>query len=222
MTCHPSISRRIISGGQRSIAGAMSILYQGLLTVDENLGSWAATGTMEGQDPELFPSSHRSCANLRHAQSTTLAVGCLDRTENAMPNYKDTVCLTHSGAMNALAAAVKHASTIGIPQCIFLVDASGETIASIRMDGAKYLSMHTARSKARTAASINGPTGSMPTEFGFAAGIASQGGVTPLPGGLPIRFGGKLAGAIGVGSGTGDQDFEVARAALAAIGADAI
>jgi uncharacterized protein GlcG (DUF336 family) len=62
----------------------------------------------------------------------------------------------------------------------------------------------------------------MAAEFGFAAGIASQGGVTHLPGGLPIRFDNELAGAIGVGSGTGDQDFEVARAALATIGADAV
>jgi len=44
--------------------------------------------------------------------------------------------------------------------------------------------------------------------------------VTNLPGGLPIRFDGRLAGGVGVGSGTGEQDFDVARAALAAIGAD--
>lgn len=139
-----------------------------------------------------------------------------------MTSYRETITLSHKGALDMLVAAVAHAEQIGVPQCIFIVDASGETIASIRMDGAKYLSMHTARSKARTAASINNSTGAMPVEFGVAAGIASQGGVTHLPGGLPIRFGGKLAGAIGVGSGTGDQDFEVARAALKAAGADAV
>lgn len=135
---------------------------------------------------------------------------------------RDTLTLTHSGAIKALAAAIAHAEEIGVPQCVFIVDASGETIASLRMDGAKYLSMHTARAKARTAASINSATGAMSPEFGVAAGLASQGGVTHLPGGLPIRFDGKIAGAIGVGSGTGDQDFAVARAALAAIGADAL
>lgn len=137
-----------------------------------------------------------------------------------MQYVKETLALTHAGALKALAAAVTFAEEMAVPQCIFIVDSSGETLASVRMDGAKYLSMRTALSKARTAASINAPTGSMAFEFGTAAGIASQGGVTPLPGGLPIRFGGKLAGAIGVGSGTGDQDFAVARAALAAIGAD--
>ncbi|MDJ1636551.1 GlcG/HbpS family heme-binding protein [Rhizobium rhizogenes] len=139
-----------------------------------------------------------------------------------MSVMRETLTLSHSGAVQALVAAIAHAEKIGVPQCIFIVDASGETIASIRMDGAKYLSMHTARAKAQTAASSNAPTGTMSFEFGTAAGIASQGGVTHLPGGLPIRFGSRFAGAIGVGSGTGDQDFEVARAALAAIGADAV
>jgi glc operon protein GlcG len=135
---------------------------------------------------------------------------------------RQTLALTHAGALSALAAAATAAEGMAVPQCIFIVDASGETIASLRMDGAKYLSMHTARAKARTAASINAATGSMPFEFGTSAGVASQGGVTPLPGGLPIRFAGQLAGAIGVGSGTGDQDFAVARAALQAIGADPV
>ncbi|PZU83271.1 MAG: glcg protein [Shinella sp.] len=139
-----------------------------------------------------------------------------------METFRETLVLSHSGALQALTAAIEKATEIAVPQCVFIVDCSGETIASVRMDGAKYLSMHTARAKARTAASINAPTGSMSFEFGTSAGLASQGGVTPLPGGLPIRFGGRLAGAIGVGSGTGDQDFEVARAALKAIGADSI
>ncbi|KQV27130.1 glcg protein [Rhizobium sp. Root1203] len=134
--------------------------------------------------------------------------------------FKQTAVLSHEGAFAALRAAVEKAIEINVPQCIFIVDASGETIASLRMDGAKYLSMHTARAKARTSASIRNPTGSMAPDFAVSAGIASNGGVTNLPGGLPIRFNGELAGAIGVGSGTGDQDIEVGRAALAAIGAD--
>ncbi len=139
-----------------------------------------------------------------------------------MPMTRDTIALTHEGALQAVNAAIAKATEIGVPQCVFIVDASGETLACVKMDGAKYLSMHTALAKARTAASINNATGKMAFEFGTSAGIASHGGVTPLPGGLPIRFAGKLAGAVGIGSGSGDQDIEVARAALAAIGADEI
>ena len=143
--------------------------------------------------------------------------------ENNLSNaFNQSLVVSHKGAMVALTAAVDKALEIGVPQCIWIVDASGETIVSLRMDGAKYLSMHTARAKARTAASIRNATGGMTHEFALQAGIASSGGVTNLPGGLPIRFGGQLAGAIGVGSGTGDQDLEVARAALAAIEADPV
>ena len=46
--------------------------------------------------------------------------------------------------------------------------------------------------------------------------------VTGLPGGLPIAFEGEVIGGIGVGSGSGEEDLAVARAALAAIGADEV
>jgi len=53
-----------------------------------------------------------------------------------------------------------------------------------------------------------------------AIAAATDGAVTGLRGGLPIRVGGVLLGGIGVGSGSGEQDETVARAALSAIGAD--
>jgi uncharacterized protein GlcG (DUF336 family) len=121
-----------------------------------------------------------------------------------------------------LDAAVKKASLMQVPQCVIVVDASGEVLASVRMDEAKFLSLRTALAKARTAASSNIATGALGNEAAMAASISTKGGMTLLKGGLPIRFNGKLAGGIGVGSGTGDEDVEVARAALAAIGADKI
>lgn len=136
--------------------------------------------------------------------------------------YIDTIALTHAAALTAIEAGMREAQQIGTPQCLVVVDPSGETIASLRMTGAKYLSLRTATSKARMAASINGPTGGMPIDVGTAVAVATNGGATPLPGGLPIRFDGRLAGAIGVGSGTGDQDIAVAKAALAQLGADSV
>ncbi|WP_323005223.1 heme-binding protein [Pseudorhodobacter sp.] len=44
--------------------------------------------------------------------------------------------------------------------------------------------------------------------------------MTGLAGGLPIFVAGRLVGGVGVGSGSGIQDIEVAEAMLAAIGAD--
>ncbi len=52
--------------------------------------------------------------------------------------------------------------------------------------------------------------------------LATQSQLTSLKGGLPIIIDGVCVGAVGVGSGTGDQDVEVARAALAALGAEQV
>lgn len=127
--------------------------------------------------------------------------------------------LTHSATMILLKTAVDAAVNMGQPQCIVIVDASGELLGEIRMDGAKYLSRKSAAAKALTAASIGAPSTNIPEHVRVQIGLATGGKVTGLPGGLPIIIDGNLVGAIGVGSGTGEQDIEVATAALAAIGA---
>ncbi|MEM9320728.1 MAG: heme-binding protein, partial [Pseudomonadota bacterium] len=107
------------------------------------------------------------------------------------------------------------------PQCVVIVDASGEVVAELRMTGAKFLSRKSAKAKALTAASIRGASASVPEAVRAGIGAATSGTVTGLPGGLPIVVGGECLGGIGVGSGSGEQDIAVAQAALAAIGAEA-
>ncbi|MET1411464.1 heme-binding protein [Roseibium sp. HPY-6] len=136
-----------------------------------------------------------------------------------MSFVQETRTLTHKGALAILTAAVTQAEQMGQPQCIVIVDANGEVLAEIRMTGAKFLSRKSALAKALTAASIGNETTSVPEGVRTAIGLATDGKVTGLPGGLPIRLEGTLLGGIGVGSGSGDQDIQVARAGLAAIGA---
>lgn len=131
-----------------------------------------------------------------------------------------TLSLTHTAVLDMLRAAVACAEEIGQPQCIVIVDASGETLGEIRMTGAKYLSRRSARAKARTAASIGAPSDVIPDAVRPQIAAATQGHMTGLGGGLPIRVEGALVGGIGVGSGSPDQDIAVAGAALAAIGAE--
>lgn len=131
-----------------------------------------------------------------------------------------TTALTHTGAMAMLTAAVAKAEEIGQPQCIVIVDASGASLGEIRMTGAKFLSLKSARAKARTAASIGAASSAIPEGVRLHIAAATEGDVTGLGGGLPIRVGGALLGGIGVGSGSPDQDLAVATAALAAIGAE--
>jgi uncharacterized protein GlcG (DUF336 family) len=90
------------------------------------------------------------------------------------------------------------------------------------MDGAKFLSLRSALSKAATAASIDAPSESVRAEMAGALAAATGGSATALPGGLPIRLEGHLVGGIGIGSGTPAQDLDVAAAALRAIGAQTL
>lgn len=128
--------------------------------------------------------------------------------------------LTHSATLLMLTTAITTAEKIGQPQCIVIVDASGELLGEIRMDGAKFLSRKSASAKALTAASIGAPSTNIPDHVRVLIGLATEGIVTGLPGGFPILIDGELLGAIGVGSGSGDQDIEVAKAALNSIGAE--
>ncbi|MBB3609654.1 heme-binding protein [Rhizobium sp. BK602] len=128
--------------------------------------------------------------------------------------------LSDEGVMTLLNAAIGEATAMGQPQCIVIVDASGVTLASFRMRGSRFLSLKSALAKARTAASIGAPSHSVPEHAKLLLAAATQGEATGLRGGLPIRISGVLVGAIGVGSGSGEQDEAVALVALKAIGAD--
>jgi uncharacterized protein GlcG (DUF336 family) len=124
--------------------------------------------------------------------------------------------LTHAGALRVLDAAVTAAAAMGVPQCIAIVDEGCNLIAFVRMDGGRVLSIESATRKARTAAATGQPTGQLPAEKAPALAAATDGQMTNLSGGLPLLVEDQIVGGIGVGSGTGEQDLEVARAAVAA------
>jgi glc operon protein GlcG len=125
--------------------------------------------------------------------------------------------LTYAGAAIAVEAAVAKSRAIGAPECIAVVDAAGNLLAFARVDGAAVLARHPAIGKAATSASLGAATGGIPFEFGANLGLASQGDISNLGGGFPIAFEGELLGAIGVGSGTTEQDVAVAEAGRDAV-----
>ena len=125
--------------------------------------------------------------------------------------------LTNDGAMKILKAAMAKADEMGVPQCISVVDAGGHLLAFSRMDGAFVLSIDSSLMKAMTAASYGEPTGHIPEGVDLKLAIATGGKRVNLPGGLPIIVDGHLVGGIGVGSGAGHEDLQVANAGLAAL-----
>ena len=125
--------------------------------------------------------------------------------------------LTSEGALKLLQGAIAKAKEMNVPQCISVVDAGGHLLAFARMDGAFVLSVDTSLAKAKTAASHGVPTGEIAAGMDLKLQIATDGKRINLPGGLPVIVDGHVVGGIGVGSGTGEQDRQVANAALAAI-----
>lgn len=134
---------------------------------------------------------------------------------------KDTKTLTLDGGLAVLNAAIAKARKIGQPMCISVVDTGGNLLAFARMDGSKALSVISTRNKAVTAALSNEPTGGAHADVELQVTLAQENKWTNLIGGIPIRVGGFVLGAVAAGSGTGTQDLAVARAGAAAIaGAD--
>ena len=134
-----------------------------------------------------------------------------------MADTARTLKLTSEGALKILRAAVDRATAMGVPQCISVVDTGGHLLAFVRMDGAFVQSIDSSLKKAMTAASYGRPTGLMDDAIAIKLAIATDGKRINLPGGLPVIVEGHVIGAIGVGSGAGSEDLEVAKAGIAAI-----
>lgn len=132
-----------------------------------------------------------------------------------MPFVDTRLHLTADGARLLIDAAAAHAATMGVPQCIAVVDQGCNLLAFLRMDGARILSIRSATRKAMTAATTGKPTGGLHQDVELKLAVATDGEMVNLKGGLPVIVDGQVVGGIGVGSGSGEQDLEVAEIAVA-------
>jgi uncharacterized protein GlcG (DUF336 family) len=129
--------------------------------------------------------------------------------------------VTLEQAQAVVAAAVKKAEDIGVPMNIAVVDAGNNLTAFARMDGAWLGSIDIAQGKAYTARSFNLETKalgklSQPGEPLFGIHASNAGRIIIFAGGIPLKTGNRVVGAIGVSGGTVEQDQEVAEAGVAA------
>jgi glc operon protein GlcG len=129
----------------------------------------------------------------------------------------DTKALTYEGAQKLIDAAIAKAIEIEVPECISVVDSGGHLLAFARMDGAFYMSFDTSLMKAKTAACYGEPTGNIAAGVDIKLAVATQGQRINLPGGVPVIVDGRVIGAIGIGSGTGEEDRQVVMAAIKVI-----
>jgi glc operon protein GlcG len=120
--------------------------------------------------------------------------------------------LTYQGAQAIATAGARLAMSRGVHPVITVVDAEGETIFIWRPDKAQVASVNVATDKARTAAIYRRPSKDFEDQVakGRASALALARGV-PLQGGMPIKYGGQVIGAIGVsGASSADEDQEIA------------
>lgn len=133
----------------------------------------------------------------------------------------DTKDISLDQAHEILAAAVAKAVETKTKMDIAVVDAGGNLKAFVRMDGAWLGSIDIAIKKAKTARYFDfntGDIGKLSQPGGPLYQIeVSNGGLITFPGGVPIKVGDTVIGAIGVSGSTVENDHAVASAGAAVI-----
>ena len=137
---------------------------------------------------------------------------------------RSTTTLTLSDAKRMLEAGEAKADGFGVAYNIAVVDAGGALMAFVRQDNALVGSIDLAIGKAVTARLFDKTTAylaelAQPGAPLFGIAESNGGKVVVFGGGLPVRIGGTIVGAVGASEGTIEQDIAVAEAAAAAINA---
>ena len=128
--------------------------------------------------------------------------------------------VTLSDARRIIAAAEKKAAEISQPMNIAVADSGGNLVAHVRMDGAWIGSIDISIKKAFTSRAFDIATKdlaevSQSGEQFFGIHASNDGRVMIFAGGIPLKRGGRVVGAIGVSGGSGEQDHLVAAAGAA-------
>jgi uncharacterized protein GlcG (DUF336 family) len=129
--------------------------------------------------------------------------------------------ITMKQARTAIDAARSKSGEIDTKMNIAIVDAGGNLKAFARMDDAWLGSIDISIKKARTARYFDmntGEIGKLSQPGGALFNIEhSNNGLITFPGGIPIRQGDTVIGAIGVSGSSVENDHAVAAAGVAAI-----
>lgn len=140
--------------------------------------------------------------------------------------FADTKRLTTGDAKEMLAAAVGKAEELGVIATVAIVDAGGHLLCLERMDRGRFHTVHSSTAKAVCASSNKRPTttrgaAGQDLDLLHAIGLTLAAGAerwTAMEGGFPVLVEGECIGGIGVSGGDWQQDQDIARAALGAVG----
>jgi uncharacterized protein GlcG (DUF336 family) len=187
--------------GALALHGAAALTGGIPLTADgEVIGAIGTSGETPDQDESV------SLAGARASFSTT-----------------DVSALTREGAQMAAEAAAAVATGRAVWPVIAVVDAGGELMHLWRPDRAQVASVQVATDKARTAALYRRPSKDFEDQAAHGRPSALHlARAVPLQGGMPIVYGGHVAGAVGVsGASSAEEDQELSVLAAEAASAAA-
>ncbi|MEU9318978.1 heme-binding protein [Streptomyces sp. NPDC048295] len=148
------------------------------------------------------------------AAAPAAAVGA----DAANRNLQQTTHLTLAAATKAAQATLDAAKKENQRVSVAVVDRNGNTLLTLRGDGAGPQSYDAAQKKAFTAVSWNAPTSELAQRLTNAPTLKDIPGTLFLAGGAPVTTKGAPIAAIGVaGAPSGDLDEKFARAGVAAL-----
>lgn len=139
--------------------------------------------------------------------------------------------ITLAQASTIVEAALAKARELGLaPMTVVVLDPGGHMVALKREDGSGILRVEIAAGKAWGGLGLGSgsrmladrvASGAAGAAFVNAIASASGGRVVPVPGGVLVRHGGEVLGAVGVSGDLSDKDEACAAAGIAAAGLDA-
>lgn len=131
-----------------------------------------------------------------------------------------TESISSAAALALIGAAVEKAKAMNLAVAVAVVDTDGMLKAFHRMDHTPVIAVEAVPAKARAALmglSTEELAEALSDNQANLMSMVTMKDVTLLGGGLPIRVGGAVVGAIGVGGALTEQDVKIAEAALAAL-----
>ncbi|UVF22160.1 heme-binding protein (plasmid) [Microvirga terrae] len=168
------------------------------------------------KDEDMYRSQRLTLAPAALVIAGSLATPALGQSEAHLPQKR---VLTLEIARQIARAAESEAIRVNAPGVIAVVDDAGWLVLLVRMDNAPMLaSIELASGKARSAAIYRKPTRTLEETInkGRIAAVTAPGFVQ-MQGGMPLKVGSDLVGAIGVSADTPDHDQQIAEAGVRAL-----
>ncbi|WP_418957786.1 GlcG/HbpS family heme-binding protein [Streptomyces tritici] len=153
-----------------------------------------------------------------NASAPAAAPAVAMKADVANDNLVQSTHLTIEAATEAAQAALDAAKAENQRVSVAVVDRNGNTLVTLRGDGAGPQSYESAEKKAYTAVSWNAPTSELVKRLENAPNLRDIPGTLFLGGGAPVQVKGAPIAGIGVaGAPSGDLDEKFARAGVAAL-----